>query len=76
MPSTISGVDIGRKINRLVDAATAEEWRTRARPIRTPRIVETIVARNAMIEAVEDRVREPGPAQRVEPRVEREAAPA
>ena len=42
-PSTISGVDIGRKMSRFVAARPRNPWRTRASAISVPRIVATIV---------------------------------
>ena len=40
-----------------------------------PRMVATIVEMNAMTRLLRDRLGQPGPAERVEPRVDREAAP-
>ena len=48
VPSTISGVDIGRNTSRFVAARPRNEWRTRARAMSTPMVVAMRVERAAM----------------------------
>ncbi len=59
-PSTISGVDIGRKISRFVDDRPVNWYRTRARAMSVPRMVATIVEAKAMIRLFETASVSPG----------------
>ena len=59
-PRTISGVAIGRKMNRLVVLRPRKSCRARARAMSVPRIVATIVENNAMIRLIVTALWRPG----------------
>ena len=75
VPSTISGVDMGRKTSRLVAPRPRNEWRTSASAMSTPMVVAMSVDERRDEQAGEHGLAQARPAQRVQPGVDGEALP-